>query len=229
MGECTEEDIKEVQKLVLIHPACDIPDFLTFPWSEAILITPRNTTKDLWNSAALERHCRSSGNWKYIISTEDTIKATAGNPDQRTRLTIAGLKDDATRNLKMQIELAVGMKAMVVLNIATEADLANGTRGFVQGFVLDPREERTTPDSEGHVHLQYPPPAIYFKPDFETNTTFQGLSDGIIPISPSMMRFSVDVDGEKVKLERRQLAIVPAGIPHTRLQTTNLKVRQWST
>lgn len=141
---------------------------------------------------------------------EDTIKATGGVPDQRTRLAITGLKDNTTRNLKMQIELAVGMKAMVVLNIATETDLTNGTGGIVQGFVLDLREECTTPDSEGHVHLQYPPPVIYFKPDLETNTTFQGLSDGIIPISPSMMRFSVDIDGEKVKLERRQLAIVPA-------------------
>lgn len=35
VGECTEEDIKEVQKLVLTDHACDIPDFLTFPWSEA--------------------------------------------------------------------------------------------------------------------------------------------------------------------------------------------------
>ena len=43
-------------------------------------------------------------------------------------------------NLKMRVELAVGMKAMVILNIASEADLTNGTRGTVQGFVLDPRE-----------------------------------------------------------------------------------------
>ena len=33
--------------------------------------------------------------------------------------------------MKMKVELAVGMKAMVVLNIAMEADLANGTRGIV--------------------------------------------------------------------------------------------------
>jgi hypothetical protein len=210
VGECTENDIKEVQKLVLTDPACEIPDFSTSPWCDATLITPRNATKDLWNSAALERHCRATGNRKYIISAEDTNKETGGVPDQRTKLAIAGLKDEATKNLKMRVELAVGMRAMVVLNIATEADLANGTRGTVQGFVLDPREEHASPNEEGHIHLQYPPPVIYFQPDIETNTVFEGVADGIIPISPSLMRFSVEVDGHKVKLERRQLGIVPA-------------------
>ena len=110
----------------------------------------------------------------------------------------------------MRVELAVGMKAMVVLNIATEADLANGTRGTVQGFVLDPREGRTSPDDDGHIRLQYPPPVIYFKPDIQTTTVFEGVPEGIIPISPSTTRFNVDVDGNKVQLERRQLGIVPA-------------------
>jgi ATP-dependent exoDNAse (exonuclease V) alpha subunit len=163
----------------------------------------------MWNLAALERHCRMSGNRRYVVSAEDTVKETGGRPDNNTRNAIAGLKDDATKNLRTRVELAVGMKAMVVLNIATEADVANGTRGTVQGFVLDPREVDTAPDEEGCIRLQYPPPVIYFRPDMETTTGFEGLSEGIIPISPSMVRFSVDVEGDKVKLERRQLAIVP--------------------
>lgn len=209
VGECTEKDIEEVQRLVLTNPACEIPDFTSTPWCDATLITPRNATKDLWNSAALERHCRASGNRKYIISAEDTIKDSGETPNQGTRLAIAGLKDDATKNLKMRVELAVGMKAMVVLNIATEADLANGTRGTIQGFVLDPREGHVLPDEEGHIHLRYPPPVIYFKPNIRTNANFEGIPEGIIPISPSMVRFNVDIEGQKVGLERRQLAIVP--------------------
>ena len=54
-----------------------------------------------------------------------------------TKLAIAGLKDDVTKNLKMRVELSVGMKAIVVINIATDADIANGTRGTVEGFVLE--------------------------------------------------------------------------------------------
>jgi hypothetical protein len=210
VGECTEDDIDEIQKLVLTNPACEIPDFSTTPWCDATLITPRNATKNLWNSAALTRHCRTSGNRKYVISAEDSIKETGAVPNPKTRLATASLKDEATNNLKMRVELAVGMKAMVVLNIATEADLANGTRGTVQGFVLDPREGRTSPDDDGHIRLQYPPPVIYFKPDIQTTTVFEGVPEGIIPISPSTTRFNVDVDGNKVQLERRQLGIVPA-------------------
>jgi hypothetical protein len=79
----------------------------------------------------------------------------------------------------------------------------------VQGFVLDPRENNTSPDEQGCIHLQYPPPVIYFKPDMQTSVVFEGICEGIIPISPSMVRFSVDGKDGKVRLERRQLAIVP--------------------
>ena len=209
VGECTEDDMKEVQNLVLTNPNCKAPDFATKPWCDATLITPRNATKDLWNTAALERHSRLSGNRTYVISAEDTLRDTGEVPDNKTKLAIAGMRDEATKNLKMRVELAVGMKAMVVLNIATEADVANGTRGTVEGLVLDPREEHTPPDKDGRIHLQYPPPVIYFKPDMETNTAFEGIASGIIPISPSAVPFSVEVEGGKVKVERRQLAIVP--------------------
>ena len=117
------------------------PDFSTSPWCDTTLITPRNATKDLWNAATLERHCWATGNQKYTISAEDTLKETGECPDQKTRLAIAVQKDKVTKNLKMRVELAVGMKAMVVLNIATKADLANRTHGTVEGFVLDPWEE----------------------------------------------------------------------------------------
>ena len=127
-----------------------------------------------------------------------------------TKLAIAGLKDYVTKNLKMRVELSVGMKAMVVLNIATDADIANGTRRTVEGFVLDPREKSTTPDEDdGCIRLQYPPPVIYFKPYSHKTMSFEGEPVGIIPISPLTVRFSVERDGEKVKLERRQLALVP--------------------
>ncbi|KAF8803393.1 hypothetical protein BYT27DRAFT_7214714 [Phlegmacium glaucopus] len=101
------------------------------------------------------------------------------------------------------------MKAMVILNIATEAEVANGTRGTVQGIVLDPREINTTADEDGCIHLKYPPPVVYFKPDMQTDIRFDGVPEGIIPILPSMVSFGVNVNGEKQRLERRQIAIVP--------------------
>ena len=35
VDECTEDDIKEVQKLVLTNEACEILDFMTAPWCDA--------------------------------------------------------------------------------------------------------------------------------------------------------------------------------------------------
>lgn len=62
------------------------------------------------------------------------------------------------RKLTKLIHLAVGMKAMVLLNIATEADIANGTRGPVEKILLDKREELEglKADENGDVHLKYP-------------------------------------------------------------------------
>ena len=44
----------------------------------------------------------------------------------------------------------------------------------------------------------------------QARALFKGVPPGIIPISPSMVGFSVNVDGGRVKLERQQLAVVPA-------------------
>jgi len=38
------------------------------------------------------------------------------------------------------------MKVMVTLNLATEADLANGSRGIITDIVLDPREDVSLAD-----------------------------------------------------------------------------------
>lgn len=44
-GDCTANDITAIHKLVLENPQCDIPDFLSSPWNEAILVTPRNSSQ----------------------------------------------------------------------------------------------------------------------------------------------------------------------------------------
>ena len=64
---------------------------------------------------ALERHCRVSGNSKFIITAEDKVKNTGDIPERKMKLTITGLNDEATKILRMWVELAVKMK--VVLNI----------------------------------------------------------------------------------------------------------------
>ncbi|KAF8804167.1 hypothetical protein BYT27DRAFT_7214241 [Phlegmacium glaucopus] len=174
----------------------DNEDLKTFiEWGEKLRAAVRNQV----NSGGSGLFASDDG--KRVL-TNDMIEGVEENRGK-------DVEDEVTRNLKRRVELAVGMKVMVVLNIATEAEIANGTRGTVNGIVLDPREDDTMPDKEGNIHLQYPPSVIYFKPDLEPKIVFDGLPRGIIPISPSLVSFSVDIEGKKVKLERRQLAIVP--------------------
>jgi ATP-dependent exoDNAse (exonuclease V) alpha subunit len=103
------------------------------------------------------------------------------------------------------VQMAIGMKAMVLLNLATEANIANGTRGEIQDIILDEWERPSIPDEDGAIKLKYPPAMILFKPDKKTKLTFQGLPPGVIPLTPSLASFSVKGRTEKsFKVARRQ-------------------------
>lgn len=106
-----------------------------------MLVTPRNSVRAAWNRAALRKHCARTGNILYQVTAEDT--ADKSNPrccTMREKLLIARKKVTDTGRLAQRVELAVGMQVMVTLNLATEADLANGSCGTVECIVLDSRE-----------------------------------------------------------------------------------------
>lgn len=207
-GDCTKSDITEIQKLVLVNPECDVPDFMSTPWNDTVLITPRNTSRMFWNCAALDNHCSQTGHAKFIIYARDTDQ---GNElSLRQRLEIAHLKIDETNRLPNKIEVAIGMKAMVLLNIAPGADLANGTRGVIVDIILDPRETAHYTDTGAtSVILQYPPSVILFRPLHHPGFSIPGLSDGVLPLFPTQKTFSLP---GKIKrtIHREQFALTPA-------------------
>ena len=60
--------------------------------------------------------------------------------------------------------------------------------------------------------LQYPPALILFKPDKGTSIKFEGIEEGLIPITPSTAWFTAKRKGEEsktYKIRRRQYAITP--------------------
>jgi hypothetical protein len=207
VGECTDEDIAEIRRLVLTNPQCDVPDFSKAPWKDAILVTPRHSVREAWNSASLKRHCRETKNPRYIVHAEDYLRDGGQPVPLEARVKIAGMSEKSTGRLREIVEIAVGMKAMVVLNLATEADIANGTRGTITDILLDPREEASDPDDEGVVRLRYPPAMVLFKPDCGTDIVFEGLPPGVVPITPSACNFNIQTGKKIHKIRRRQLAI----------------------
>jgi hypothetical protein len=136
-GKCTNEDIWEIRKLIVNDPECEVPNFKLEPWDTAILVTPQNCVWMAWNRLSLHKHCKKTGNILYISYAEDTI----GNDRQPTNLEqkvlVAGMSLDQTCKVPQRIEFAIGMQVMVVLNVATEANLANGSRGTIKDIILD--------------------------------------------------------------------------------------------
>ncbi|KAM6496749.1 hypothetical protein JOM56_007222 [Amanita muscaria] len=133
------------------------------------------------------------------------------------KLAIAGLNEKSTGRLPDHIDLAIGMKAMVVLNLSTEKEIANGTRGTLEGLVLDPNDEPTVSD-DGIVLLKFPPLAAIFRPeggcDFDfnahnnsTETVGFQIPEGCVPIVPSTTTFTVNVGKKSYGIRRRQLAM----------------------
>ncbi|KAJ3893195.1 hypothetical protein GG344DRAFT_75268 [Lentinula edodes] len=99
---------------------------------------------------------------------------------------------------------------MILANIATEADLANGTRGTVTDIILDHREPLEHEERDGAVLLRYPPAIVYFKPDGETRVRLEGFPDGLLPIVPQEGKFVAAVNEKKTcTILRRQLALTP--------------------
>ncbi|KAG1719368.1 uncharacterized protein EDB91DRAFT_1065704 [Suillus paluster] len=134
-GECTAGDLQEIQNLVITNDACCVPDFNSSPWNDAVLVTPWNSVRNRWNTLSVMKHCKFSGSLLYIASAEDTSKGLPLLMQQRLATTKLSL--DETQHLPIQIQLAIGMKVMVTENIATGANLANGSRRTIVDILLD--------------------------------------------------------------------------------------------
>ncbi|RDB28920.1 ATP-dependent DNA helicase RRM3 [Hypsizygus marmoreus] len=210
-GECVGEDISELKRMILSHESCDVPDFDSGEWSNAILVTSRHGVRNQWNTAALKKHCAGSGNRLYVSQAEDTI-GTNGAPLTNTqRLIVASMTSKHSGKLPERVQLAVGMKAMVLINIATEAEIANGTRGVIIDIALDHRESTYNVTDDGQILLRYPPAVILFKPDIPLSIDFEGFPKGIIPIAPTEVTFRITTpDRVSHQIRRRQLAVTPA-------------------
>jgi ATP-dependent exoDNAse (exonuclease V), alpha subunit - helicase superfamily I member len=205
-GECTEQDLKDIRQLVLTNKKCDIPDFSKEPWSEAILITARHSVRNAWNAMALNNHCNKTGHIRYISSAEDSKGRNREDLSIHERYEVARLTADKTGRLPDRVEIAIGMKTLVTWNLATDADLANGTRGTITQIILDPREEGGIQD--GVKLLQFPPAMILFKPNEDSQQTFPNVEKGYIPIFPSEATFTIHPSPKKTKsITRRQLAV----------------------
>jgi len=112
-----------------------------------------------------------------------------------------------TKHLKHRLEVAVGMKIMVTLNLAMEANLANSSQGIIHDIVLELRESvcEDNCDENSIVWLQYPLAMIIFKPYKYQFNPFPGLEPSLILIFPSKVSFNIHCPQKpKMTIHRQQ-------------------------
>ncbi|KAJ3562041.1 hypothetical protein NP233_g9823 [Leucocoprinus birnbaumii] len=164
-GVCTGDNMDIIKSILLTNGEADVPDFGSPPWFDAVLVTSQQVVKDIWNRRALHKHSALCGNVVYLSVGEDHILEgnTVQDPTLWEQVVIAGASVEDTGRLAEHVELAAGMRAMVLLNISTDAELANGMRGTIDEILLDPRDTKShTQDKHGQCVLRFPPVLIKF-------------------------------------------------------------------
>ncbi|KAI0261448.1 hypothetical protein BC834DRAFT_790249, partial [Gloeopeniophorella convolvens] len=143
-GEVQSNHIDMLKTLVLTDKSCLPTNFGEKPWSEALLVTPRRSVRNLWNDAALQSHCLRTGARQCICLAEDTKEGSPLTMQERYAIATrrqSKWNDALQRNAAPDIiTIAIGMKAMITANIETELDVANGARGGVVDAMLDEDE-----------------------------------------------------------------------------------------
>jgi len=107
---------------------------------------------------------------------------------------------------------------MVLANILTEGEVANGMRGTIRDIILDPREAIPEPEDDGSMKFNYPPALILFEPDKKSQISSAFTDDredgaikipmGQVPLTPFTVHFVIIMpNGSKITVVRRQYAL----------------------
>ena len=212
-GNCRQEHIDAIRKLIITNPDCPHTDFETSPWKDAKLVTPRHAVRNQWNSAAIKKHCKKTRRRLYICPAEDTIGGRTVTNDEKIAIMTRskGSQSHLERGgLMKDIELAIGAQVMVTLNILTDLDVANGVRGVIEGIVLDERERLMTVKDTNSIHLRYPPWYVLVRLDRTKAPSLENLPQNVIPIVPVKKNFTINKNGTKMTVTRYQLPLTLA-------------------
>lgn len=212
-GNCRQEHINAIKKLIVTSPDCPPTDYSVSPWKEARLVTPRHAVCTQWNSAAIQKHCAETHQRLYLCPAEDTIGGRPVTNEEKIAILTQtkGTKLEMERGgLMKDIELAIGAPVMVTLNIHTDMDITNGVQGEIQGIVLDERERLITTKETNSVCLRYSPQYVLVKLNCTKTPILDGLPQNVIPIVPVKKTFSINMNGTKHLVTRTQLPLTLA-------------------
>lgn len=216
-GHVKDTHLPILNALCLMNAACPPTDFTKPPWNEAVLITPRHSVRQKWNSEMLKKHCHDKGLSLFICPSKDTTNGRTLSEAEKSAVHNRKGKGSSrgdVNGLPGFIEIAVGMKVMVTANVDTDIDIANGSRGEITAVILDPQEEFTE-GVQNVIHLRYLPMYILVKMSRTRAIQLDGLDPGVVPILPAKRKITIKVretSGNTVQrtITRIQFPITPA-------------------
>lgn len=193
-GRVTSDHVEMLRDLLLQPEEFD-ESVEDNPWLDAPLITPRNSVRLAWNSAAIRRHCRRTGQRLYICPAGESLNHQPLTDNQRLRVKLAlnhRRKKGNRKDLPSEVELAIGAKVLFTENLDTDLDVANGAKGVIVDIVLHP-DEPPIPDDVSEVRLRYLPAYILVRMDRTRASCLPGLEPNVIPITPLQQRLTIQV------------------------------------
>jgi len=185
-------------------------DFVTQPWADAALITPRHAVRTQWNEAASQKRCLETGQRLFICPALDRIKGAPLTLEERYALASRhkNTRKRRGKDLPESILLAIGMKVMVTNNLQTDLDITNGARGVIAGIILNHNEPPLEDGST--IHLKFLPECVLVKLSRTRAATLPHLQEGVIPIQRVSSHMQIKVDRKPRTVTRTQFPITGA-------------------
>jgi len=82
-GDCTEEQLSMLHRLVLTHEECPPTDFPSAPCSDALLVTPRHAVRMKWNLMCAKARTQAHGQMLINCPALDTIQGQQLTMEER--------------------------------------------------------------------------------------------------------------------------------------------------
>lgn len=212
-GKCTDKHISMLRSLIVK----DENHLDAAEWQDPVLVTPRHCVRRKWNDAALDAHCKRTGNKKYVVIAKDTIQGRKLTMNEKIAdLNSKGGYDHQRNNPDSTIydraelpnifEFAIGIDVIVTMNLDAENHLVNGARGTVTGMILHSNEEFDA--SQDVIQLQEPPVCVFVKLLHGKNIKLDGLEENEVPLQPVQRSYKLQLqNGKQVTVTRTQLPL----------------------
>lgn len=170
-----------------------------------IQLPSENIVQKLWH--CLYIHCL------YICPAKATIDGCPVTNAEKIAIMmwVKGANSQLERGgLMKEVELVIGVPVMVMFNIHTDLDVANGVWGEIVEIMLDEHDEHLETKEMCTIYLQHSPRYVLVKLAWMKVPVFEDLEQNVMPIAPITKTFSTNKDGKKITINWTQILLTPA-------------------